>query len=161
MATAPVLEETGENSYAGLRVSVKEYLALPEDGNRYQLINGVILMSPRAMPLHQVVAAELISQLQYYLRVNPHGKVFPEIDVVLDASSTHGLVYSPDIVFVRNERLPRKNKAMTGPPELVVEIISPGSRRLDSKTKREDYERFGVLEYWLIDPDRQTYTFFR
>jgi Uma2 family endonuclease len=161
MAIAPIENQIDDGPYAGLRLGVDEYLELPEDGNRYQMINGVILMSPRAVPIHQVVAAEVVFQLQCFLRAHQIGKVFPEIDVVLDSSPRGGLIYSPDAIFVRNERLPRKNKAMVGPPDLVMEVISPGSRRMDTKTKRDDYERCGVLEYWLIDSDRQEYTFFR
>jgi Uma2 family endonuclease len=163
MAVAPSWETQiiEQAPYAGLRVSVEEYLELPEDGNRYQLINGVILRSPRAMPLHQAVAMEIGWQLESYLRRKPIGKIFPEIDVVFDASPKSGLIYVPDLIFVPKKRLPRKNKAMVGPPDLAVEVISPGSRRLDTKTKREDYERYGVMEYWLIDPDQKRVTFFR
>lgn len=161
MAVAPIAEKTDEGTYAGLRVSVDEYLDLPEDGNRYQLINGVILMSPRAVPIHQEVAGEVFFQLRAFLRSRKIGRAFQEIDVVLDSSVQGGLIYSPDVIFVRNEHVPKKNKPLMGPPDLAVEVISPGSRRLDTKTKRDDYERFDVQEYWLIDPEREKYTFFR
>lgn len=71
------------------------------------------------------------------------------------------LVYKPEVIFVRSERLREMQDKITGAPELVVEVISRGSRRLDSQTKKADYERFGVQEYWLVDPERKQITFYR
>ncbi len=71
------------------------------------------------------------------------------------------VVYKPELVFVRAERLPRMREKIEGAPDLVVEVISRGSRRLDSETKKNDYEHAGVREYWLIDPQRNAMTFYR
>ncbi|MBN2562309.1 MAG: Uma2 family endonuclease [Phycisphaerae bacterium] len=71
------------------------------------------------------------------------------------------MVYKPEILFVRAERLPAMREKIVGGPDLVVEVVSRGSRRMDSETKKQDYERFGVREYWLIDPERTSMAFYR
>src|SRR5690606_10243134 len=63
-----------------------------------------------------------------------------------------GAVYRPDVCAYRSERLPAKVQRLDTPPDLVVEILSPGSKPLDLITKRDDYDRFGVGEYWIVDP---------
>jgi Uma2 family endonuclease len=68
---------------------------------------------------------------------------------------------SPDIVFLRAEHAARCRERITGPPALIVEVVSNTSRQYDNVTKKADYERCGVAEYWIIDPERQTMTFYR
>ena len=152
-----------EPQYRGLRVSAEEYLALPDDGYRYELVEGVVVMSPSPTLRQQAVVAEILAQIMMYLREHPVGHVFPESDVHLGTGLRGGdLVYRPDLVFVRAERLPRTpDETLRGPPDLVVEVVSPGSRRYDAETKRQDYERLGVREYWLVDPERGAMTFLR
>ena len=105
---------------------------------------------------------EIAVQLGIFLREHAIGKVFAEIDVHLGEGPTGGdLVYRPEVVFVRAERLPAMQDKIFGGPDLVVEVISRGSRRMDSETKKNDYERFSVREYWLIDPEREAMTFYR
>lgn len=145
----------------GLRMTAEEYAALPECEERYELIDGVVYMSPSPLPLHQKVAARLVTQLGSYLDLHPHGEVFVEVDVYLGKGPRGGdLVYRPDIIFVRKERLPQDMVRITGAPDLVVEIASTSSRRYDRETKKSDYERCGVLEYWLIDPYRKEMIFY-
>ena len=142
--------------YVGLRLSADEYFELADDGFRYELINGVMVMSPSPMLAHQAVVVEFIAQIAIYLREHPVGKVFPDIDVRLDKD----LVYRPDVVFVRSERLRKASKRLNVIPDLVVEIISPSSRLLDRREKKLDYERHGVQEYWVVDPEGETFTFY-
>ena len=134
--------------YDGVRATADEYFALPDDDFRYELIDGVILMSPSPMPLHQRVAAELFFQLEQYLRSNPVGVVFPETDIRL----TQKLVYRPEMVFVRRENIARITPRIEFAPDLAVEVVSPESRGRDTKTKFHDFEQHGILEYWLADP---------
>jgi len=142
-------------------MTAEEYAALPECEGWYELIDGVVCMSPSPLPLHQKVAARITGQITAYLDAHPVGEVFVEVDVFLSEGPRGGdLVYRPDIVFVRNERLPRGLDRITGAPDLVVEIVSDTSRRYDHETKKGDYERCGVAEYWLIDPYRKEMKFY-
>src|SRR5574337_313180 len=87
--------------YAGLRMSAEEYEALPDDGFQYELVDGVIVMSPSPTPQHQSVLAEILYQIKAHLRVNPVGLALPETDVRLGRD----LVYRPEIVYLRAERV--------------------------------------------------------
>lgn len=151
-----------EARYYGLRMTAKEYFDLEDDGFLYELVDGVVCMSPSPSPVHQALMAEITTQLGIHLRSAPVGRVFPEVDVHLGrASSGADLVYRPDIVFVRTEQLSEIGDHISGPPDMVAEIVSSGSRRYDTETKKNDYERCGVREYWLIDPEREVMTFYR
>lgn len=148
--------------FAGLRMTAEEFLRLPEDGCNYELIDGVVMMTPSPAPVHQAVRMEVLTQLGLYLREHPLGQAFPEIDVHL-GSTGHGedIVYRPELAYIRAERLSSMREQITGPPDVVMEIVSRGSRRFDTETKLRDYERFGVGEYWLIDPERLSMVFLR
>lgn len=152
----------GEARYHGLRVSADQYFQLEDDGCRYELIDGVICMSPSPTPIHQYVVAEIVGQLYAFLKAHRIGRVAVEVDVHLGRSPHGGdLVYRPDIVYLRNERVASNLQCIREAPDLVVEVVSPTSRQFDRETKRMDYERFGVLEYWIIDPEKETMTFYR
>lgn len=162
MAVIPDIENVAESPYVGLRMSADEFLQIPDDGQFYELIDGVIVMSPSPTPKHQGTAMEIALQIGLYLRDHPVGMVFPELDVHLGTGPMGGdLVYRPEVIFVRKDRLAQVENKVFGAPDLVVEVISKGSRRFDSETKKCDYERVGVREYWLIDPARQAMTFYR
>ena len=151
-----------EPSYCGLRMTADEFLQIPDDGYNYELIDGVVQMSPSPEPQHQSVAGEIFRQIGNYLMEHPVGRVWPELDVHLGRGKDGGnLVYRPEVVFLRNDRLKGMRKKITGGPDLVVEVISQGSRRVDTKTKRKDYEDFGVKEYWIMDPQREAMLFLR
>ena len=143
--------------YAGLRMSADEYLQLPDDEFKYELVDGVVVLSPSPEPKHQQVLSEVIYQLKAYLRSHPAGSCYPETDIRLDVK----LVYRPELVFLRKERVRENWKRIQCAPDLVLEVISPESRRYDAETKKGDYERFGVKEYWLIDPYQQMMLFYR
>lgn len=155
------MTETGvvdqrEAAYRGLRMTADEYLALPDDGFRYELVDGVVCRSPSPSFEHQSVSTEVAAQIAAYLAGNPIGRVIVEVDVKL----REDLVYRPDVVFLRTEKVSRAKGRIRDVPDLVVEVISPGSRRYDSETKRKDYQSAGVAKYWLIDPQRRTLQFF-
>ena len=160
MATAPAIQdEAGVSfpSYAGLRMTADEYLALEDDGRKYELVNGVVVVSPSPTTKHQQVMGEILYQVMAFLRANPLGSVYAETDVRMAGD----LVYRPELVFIRAERVRANWPRISEPPDLVVEVVSPESRRYDAETKRSDYERYGVREYWLIDPDLEAMTFLR
>lgn len=134
--------------YAGLRMTADEYLALGETEERYELIDGVVVMSPSPVPTHGEILSELVFQLKVYATRSGSIRVFPETDVRFGG----GTVYKPDVCAYRSERLPPKVERLEVPPDLVIEILSAGSKAFDLITKRDDYERFGVGEYWAVDP---------
>lgn len=135
--------------YAGLRLSADEYLGLPDDGHQYELINGVVLMSPSASFEHQRMAGSIYEQMAAYVRRHRLGTVVYEMDVRLDA----GLVYRPDLMFFPTDKAARIKGKPDFAPDLIVELLSPGTRAMDLRTKRDDYERHGVREYWAVGVD--------
>lgn len=162
MTIGQVEPQSHSISYHGLRMTAEEYLALGPTEQWYELIDGLVHMSPSPTPRHQRVAARIAGEISEYLSHHPVGEVFVEVDVSLGRGPLGGdLVYRPDIVFLRAERAARNMDRITEPPDLVVEIVSPLSRRFDHETKKADYERAGVREYWIIDPEERTTTFYR
>jgi len=151
-----------QTDYAGLEMTAEEYFALGETQERYELIDGVVRMSPGPLPVHGAIVAEVTGQIWHYLQTHPVGRIFPELDVHLGQGPTGGdLVYRPDILFLRAERVKANCLRVVDAPDVVVEVISPSSRRFDRQRKKADYERFGVGEYWVFDPEDDTVDFFR
>ena len=162
MATAVHVTETAAAQYYGLRMTADEYLQLPQDGHRYELVDGVVLVSPSSTPRHQAIVAEILYQLASYLRDHPVGMALPEVDIRLGKGPAGGdLVYRPDAVFIRREHLAQIEDRIETVPDLVVEVVSQSSGRYDRETKKDDYERHGVLEYWLVDMEQETLVCYR
>lgn len=134
------------------------YQSLPE-GTLAQLINNHIYMSPSPTDRHQDISISLSAQLFNYVEANGLGKVrAAPYDVHLNQSN----VYQPDLVFIATENIHRiKANGLYGAPDLVIEILSPSTQHLDKRNKKNEYERNGLKEYWLIDPrDHSTKGFF-
>lgn len=134
--------------YAGLRLSAEEYLALPDDGHRYELIDGVVILSPGPSFGHQDIRGHIEMQIRAYCEPRKLGWVASEVDIRLGPR----LVYRPDLVFVSVEQSPKRPRAIDFAPRLVVEVLSPSNAVTDLSTKRDDYETAGVLEYWIVNP---------
>jgi Uma2 family endonuclease len=132
-----------------MRASSDEFLALEEDGFKYQLINGVVVMSPSPGKPHQALFALVIQQLLNHLERASGGTVLPECDVRFDGAT----VYQPDIAYFLPGRQSVASPGNSVIPDFVIEIVSPSSARMDWQTKRADYERFGVREYWIVTPE--------
>ncbi len=133
------------------KLTCQDYFDLDApEGERYELIDGELIMAAAPNEAHQIVGAELGSLMHIFTKANALGRViFAPYDVVLSETD----VVQPDILFVSNERSYIRTPAnIQGAPDLVVEIISPSSERRDWRDKRELYARHGVKEYWLIDP---------
>ncbi|MBL8151715.1 MAG: Uma2 family endonuclease [Blastocatellia bacterium] len=130
--------------------------AMPEDGNRYELIEGEIFVSRAPGLTHQRIMGNLFATLWNYLQKNPIGKVFTVPGVIF--SNFTGVI--PDLVYVSNERYSQiaARERLEGAPELVVEILSPGTenQKRDRDVKRYLYSKHGVEQYWIIDPDEKT-----
>ena len=129
-----------------------DFVQFPDDGKRHEIIDGEHYVTPSPNTKHQAVSANLLFSIHAYLRQHPIGHVFSApFDVVLSNFD----VVEPDLLYVSRERLTVLTKAhVRGAPDLVVEILSPGTRRTDERTKLNLYERFGVGEYWVVDPER-------
>lgn len=134
--------------YAGLRMTADEYLDLGETEERYELIDGVVILSPSPTTRHQRVGFLIALQIERQVQSLGGLRVIPDVDVRVSERT----VYRPDIVVYRQNRLRTLPGRLTTPPDLVVEVLSPASKTRDLKTKREGYDRFGVGEYWVVDP---------
>lgn len=145
-----------EPCHAGLRMTANEFMALPESHTRYELLDGIVIVSPSPSFWHQRVVSEVLVEISTYLRANAVGVVVADIDVRLGDN----LVYRPDLVFLGHEKAARCTDRVEVVPDLVVEVVSPASRGYDARTKHADYEAAGVGEHWLIDPRRREHRFF-
>ena len=131
----------------------QDYLDLPDDGKRYEIIDGELIMSPAPYTIHQQVSVNIIAELIPFVKKNKNGKVlYSPVDVVLSKTN----VFQPDILFVSNENLPIiQEKNINGAPDLIIEILSAATGYYDLIEKKEIYEKFGVKEYWIVDPKKQ------
>ena len=136
------------------RFTYRDYLNLPDDGQRYEIIHGDLVMTPAPVPLHQEVLLKIAKQFSDFLEKNPVGQLFiAPCDVVLDSVN----VVQPDIFFISQKRariITEKN--IQGAPDLIIEIISPTTAYYDLVSKKDVYQQFGVKEYWLVDPIRRS-----
>lgn len=131
----------------------EEFARLPDDGNRYEVIAGELYVTPPPETPHQEASARLFMELRGYATEHDLGKVLYAPVAVLLADGDY---LEPDIVFVRTDHLHYKTKrGIEGPPDLVVEILSPTTARQDRGIKRERYAHFGIPEYWIVDTDRR------
>ncbi len=131
------------------RWTYEEYYKL-EDDQRYEVIDGRLLMVPAPDTLHQDWVGNLYALLRPHVRKMTLGRLFlSPVDVVLDPEN----VVQPDLVFVAAKNLGIiEKRAIFGTPDLLVELLSPSSVRRDRYTKMNLYARFGVKEYWIGDP---------
>jgi Uma2 family endonuclease len=134
------------------KYTYQDYFDLPDDGKRYELINGELVMTPAPNTIHQTVTNNLEDSLRSFLRKNKTGKMFhAPYDVVLSKKN----VVQPDILYISNERSGIINENnVVGTPDLIIEILSPGTAYYDLLEKKEIYEQFGVEEYWIVDPKK-------
>lgn len=132
--------------HVGLRMTADQFFTLGETDQRLELIDGVIAMSPSPTLTHQEIITELLSQIGGQAAKRGGYRVFPDTDVEF----SKGMVYRPDVSVYVTGRVPQRVTRLTAAPDLVIEVLSPGSMPLDLITKRDDYERFGVGEYWAI-----------
>jgi Uma2 family endonuclease len=133
--------------------TVAEYLAMPEGPPYYQFIHGVVKEMASPSIFHQTISRRLFSRLMTFVERNKLGEVwYAPLDVYLDEKN----YLQPDILFVSNERSHIIQKRINGAPDLVVEILSPSNAKDDVVDKKAVYEAFGVREYWLLDPNKES-----
>jgi Uma2 family endonuclease len=137
---------TTEWPAAGRPFTVDELDRMPDDGRRYELLDGVLIVSPRPAKSHQEVAAELLVVLR---QACPRELLaLPEPAVQISADTEFG----PDIVVIRRSHI--DGAKVTEPPLLAVEVRSPSTALIDLNRKKAAYETFGVASYWIVVPDR-------
>jgi len=127
-----------------------------DDGERWELIDGVpYAMSPAPTRKHQHVSVALLKQLSNFLENKSCEVYHAPFDVRLNADEEDDTVCQPDIVVIcDNSKL--DEKGCKGAPDLVVEILSPSSLRMDRVIKLEKYRQAGVREYWIVDPETRS-----
>lgn len=133
------------------RWTYAEFARLPSDGNRHEVIEGELFMTPAPRMLHQFAVTQLIQLLGDFVKRHDLGWVFPgPVDVLF----AEGDYLEPDLVFVRKERRGIiSDRGIEAAPDLVVEVTSPSTAARDRGPKRERYAFYGVPEYWVVDPD--------
>lgn len=134
-------------------LTYEDYLQLPDDGQRYEIIEGELYVSPAPNTKHQTVSINLSTEFNVHVRTGRLGRVFAApTDVRLTEPST----VQPDILYVRQARRGIITpQSVQGAPDLVVEIISPSSTQMDLEIKRDLYAKHGVRYYWVAHPQEE------
>jgi Uma2 family endonuclease len=134
--------------------TVADYMDLPDDGKRYEVLEGELVMSPSPSRRHQIVLGNLYMLLRQHVRERELGIVFlSPFDVVLSAVT----VCEPDLLYVSKARAEIvTDPNVQGAPDLSIEIISPSGTKYDRVVKRKIYEEAKTAHYWLVDPEQKT-----
>jgi Uma2 family endonuclease len=142
------------------KLTYDDYALIPEDGQRHEIIDGEHYVTAAPFIPHQDLSFELSGRFWSYLKLRPIGRALAApVDVLL---SQHDIV-QPDLLFISKERagIVVDKRNVQGAPDLLVEILSKSTRKLDEVLKLDLYERSGVLEYWIFDTDRRSVRTFR
>jgi Uma2 family endonuclease len=144
----------------GVKLTYDDFLLFPDDGQRHELIDGEHYVTPSPASVHQRIVGNIHFRMRQFLEEHPAGEVFlAPFDVVF---GEHDVV-EPDLLYIsasrRDEILTKLH--VRGVPDLVIEVGSPGTRKRDETIKRHLYERTGVLEYWVVDPELEVIRVYR
>lgn len=141
------------------KLTYEDLLHLPDDRRRHEILDGVHHVTASPAPRHQRVLHRATLWIGNHVAARGSGDVFGSaVDTLL---SRHDVVV-PDLQFIATARKAIvRPKNIQGAPDLVLEILSPSTRRIDLGVKRARYERLGVCEYWILDPDRDCATVYR
>src|SRR5438270_5773719 len=137
------------------KMTARQYLMLGEDppGVRLELVDGEVAVSPSPTPKHSHVVVQLIVLLGTFIDKLGLGELHHDVDTILDEFN----VRRPDILYFSKARVGLiGEKAMEGPPDLAIEVISPSSIEVDRKDKFEHYRAARVRHYWIVDPVLKT-----
>jgi Uma2 family endonuclease len=142
-------------------LTTDDLIALPDDGNTYELIEGELIVSSAPTLTHQFVIGNIFFYVKIYLEDNPIGQIVMTPGVIFDRHN--GII--PDLVFLTNEQLEQVGAEahIRLAPALAVEVVSPGreNARRDRVKKLRVYGKFGVGEYWVADPEARTVEIYR
>ena len=132
------------------RVGYTDLLALPEDGRRYEIHEGELVLVPSPLLRHQLAARAVFLLLDSYARETGGDALFAPLDIVFDEYD----VVQPDVVFFSAERrhLLRPDVVVRIAPDIAVEVLSPSTAATDRGRKMRMFARYGVREYWIVDP---------
>lgn len=134
------------------QITWKDVQQLPDDGHRHEAIEGELYVTPAPTPRHQDIVLRLALRLQALLVETGHGRLWVAHVGVEFPDSEEGV--QPDLVFVSSTGTAEVgNAGIVGAPDLVIEILSPATAHRDRGIKRKLYERQGVEQYWIVDPD--------
>jgi len=141
------------------QLTYEDYLQFPDDGKRHEIIEGDHYVTPAPKTKHQRISVNLSTAMSSFAKRENAGLVFTApCDVILSDDN----VVQPDLMFVSAARAAIVTEDnIQGAPDLIVEILSASSRKKDEVTKRKLYERFGVQEYWVVDPELETVKIFK
>lgn len=143
-----------------VRLTYDDFLRIPDDGKRHEIIDGVHYVTAAPTVGHQELLGRLHLAIGNFLVGRRHlGRVFlSPLDVVLSYYD----VVEPDLLFIAGDQQDILTEAnVQGPPALVVEILSPSTRKRDEGIKRKLFEKKGIREYWMVDPKGLRVTVFR
>jgi Uma2 family endonuclease len=138
-----------------IKMTARQFLELGEDpvGVRLELVNGEVAVSPSAIPDHSYVEKMLTIMLGNHILAHDLGRLYGDVDTIFGLHD----VRRPDLLFFSKARVHLVGKkAMEGPPDLCVEILSPSSITIDKVDKFKQYQDAGVAYYWIVDPQRHT-----
>jgi Uma2 family endonuclease len=141
------------------KLTYEDYLLIPDDGLQHEIIDGEHYLNPAPNMRHQLIVSNVNFALSAFVRSGRFGRVLTSpSDVVLSEID----VLQPDVLFISNERFARITATnVQGAPDLVVEVLSESRRRKDEIEKKHRYEFFGVLEYWVVDPELDSVKIYR
>jgi Uma2 family endonuclease len=145
-------DETMQPARPDTRLTYDDFLLFPDDGRRHELIDGEHYVTPSPNTRHQRLVGRLHAAFVLYLRDHPDaGEAFlAPFDVVF----TQFDVVEPDLLFISSDQRDIvTEKHVRGAPAIVIEILSPGTRKVDEKVKYRLFEQSGVREYWVVDPE--------
>jgi len=132
----------------------EDYAALPDDGKRYEIVDGVLYMSPAPNIIHQRIVGRIFRYLSTYVEDAGLGLV---LSAPTDVKLSPMDVFQPDVFIILNENREKiKEKYILGAPDLVVEVASPSTSGFDRREKQDVYAHAGVQEYWVVNPDAHT-----
>lgn len=144
------------------KLTFEAWLALPETKQRYEIVDGVLIMPPAPTPDHQWILQEIFVRLRDFANEKSLGVVLAApVDLLIQREPLR--TRQPDILYLNAQRTSIKGRAelrglqfLEIPPDLVVEVLSPSNTRRDLEDKLEDYRKLGVLECWLVSPEAET-----
>lgn len=139
------------------RTMLEVWESLPE-GTLCQLINDKLVMSPAPINIHQVVLGEIFVEIVLYLRKKKIGEIrIAPFDVHFSKQN----ILQPDILFIINKNLTKiQETGMFGTPDLIIEILSPSTSHFDFEDKKVIYEKYGVQEYFIVEPNSKSVSAF-
>lgn len=131
------------------RTMLEVWESLPE-GTLCQLVNNNLVMSPAPLNVHQVVVGDIFVELSLVVKKKKSGQLrIAPFDVHFSKKN----IFQPDIIYIANENLDKiEDKGLVGVPDIVIEILSPGTAHIDMGAKRDVYEQYGVKEYFIVEP---------